>query len=327
VGVVVLGMHRSGTSVASRAINLLGVPFGGGRIIPTTAANPRGHWESWELQDVNNDLLAAFGGSWAGPPILHEGWEADERAIRLKGAAISAWTLVHSAEPWVWKDPRTCLTLPFWRRAVSLEGPAVVIYRQPDEVAASLARRDGFSVSVSLALWERYNRDALMAVRGLPVLVTSYDQLTSDPAGWVAEVRTFLGDQGILKDASMTAADAAAEIQVDLHRDSGQHWVELSNSQVRLLEALGEARGDHARFSPPAIGAPSPWLGPLLVEHGRAYDREIALKAELGRARSQLGHVINMTRVKVLAYRAYKHVANGKAPVGDRGDPTMSDRP
>ncbi len=314
MGVVVLGMHRSGTSAAARVINLLGVPFGRGRLVPITDANPAGHWESWELQDVNNDLLDAFGGSWAGPPVLSDGWELDVRAVRLEAAGVRAWNMVHPEEPWVWKDPRTCLTLPFWRRIAPLEGPAIIIYRHPDEVAASLSRRDGFSSAVALALWERYNRDALLAVQGWPVLVMPYDRLANDAVGWAGDVRSFLTDHGIRQDATVSAADAAGEVRGELRHRRAEGALEMSAPQRRLLEALAEVDGPHTRFVPPQLGEPSPWLGPLLVEHGRAYRQEMVLRSELARARSQMGTVINRTRVKVLAYKAYQHVVHRDAP-------------
>jgi hypothetical protein len=315
IGVVVLGMHRSGTSAVARAVNLLGVPFGDGRIVPVTLGNPMGHWESWELQEINDEVLAAFGGSWAGPPTLAKGWELDPRLDALCLGASEVWRAVHSSDGWVWKDPRTCLTLPFWRRIAGLEGPAIVIYREPGSVAASLARRDGFSDLVSTALWERYNRAALESIAGWPAMVVSYERLLQDPGSWAVETRTFLGDHGVAFPAGVSDRDAIKEIRAGQLGPCGPVG-DLSAAQRSLLECLHALEGCHQVFDPPVLVQPSPWMDALLIEHGRAYDQELRLRADLARARSQLGHVLNRTRMKVLAYRAYTRLVDGRGPSG-----------
>lgn len=56
--VLVLGMHRSGTSALTRCINLLGVPLGvADDLMPTGEANPRGYWESASLTRVSGELV------------------------------------------------------------------------------------------------------------------------------------------------------------------------------------------------------------------------------------------------------------------------------
>lgn len=311
MGVVVLGMHRSGTSVAAQVINRLGVPVGQGRLVPATDANPDGHWESWDLQEINNDLLAAFGGSWAGPPVMEDGWEASPPALQLDARAVSCWNRVHPGDHWMWKDPRNCLTLPFWIRVARLSGPAVIIYRDPQQVAASLAQRDGFSEKVGLALWERYNRDALRSVTGSPVLVSSYRSLTADPTGWAERTRRFLSSHGVACNRPEPVDQAASAVRADGRRGGRGDCAELSDSQRRLLGLLGEKEGEHDRLDLPDLGPPSPWMELLLTEHGRAYARELAVGAELARAHSQLAHVVNRTRLKVLAYRGLNRWAGG----------------
>ena len=318
MGVLVLGMHRSGTSVAARVVNLLGVPFGRGRLVPTTDANPLGHWESWALQDINNDLLHAFGGNWAGPPALVEGWESDPRAGQFIGAATEAWARAHASEPWLWKDPRTCLTLPFWRRAVDLAPVVIFVYRHPLEVASSLAARNGFSVTASLALWERYTRDALTGMAGWPVLVATHDELMADPLEWAKHVREFLADEGVPVSLDSWRAEQAARSVVPDLRHAALGLAEesdgLSVNQIKLAETVLQLVGGHDRWEPPALGPASPWVDVLIAEQGYWYDREVQLLRELALARNKLGYVINRTRVKVLTYRVYDRVAPNWLP-------------
>ena len=120
-GIIVLGMHRSGTSAVTRIVNLLGAGLGPDDDLLTEFDNPAGHWESIRLNRCNDRILAAFGRSWDFPPWLDPGWEHSPRATRLLPDMAETFTGVYSSDPWVWKDPRTCLTLPLWRRVLDPE--------------------------------------------------------------------------------------------------------------------------------------------------------------------------------------------------------------
>src|SRR5215471_15647239 len=196
-GVFVLGMHRSGTSAAARLVNLLGLPLGDERDrLGATAGNARGHWESTSLIDFDEALLGALGGAWWCPPRLIERWWDDPVIAARAVAGRAGFTAVHPGSRWVWKDPRACITLPFWRRALVARTAAVVIGRDPVEVAASLTARNRFSPTRGLQLWERYTHHLLPALAGLPVTFTTYDDLMTDPVGWSRRVAAFLAGQG-----------------------------------------------------------------------------------------------------------------------------------
>src|SRR5713226_5579370 len=155
--VCVLGMHRSGTSLVTRILNLLGVYLGTEPQLPTPAQdNPKGHWEHGIFRELNDEILARHGGTWDQPPRLSTGWEANPGLDDLKHRAS---TLIQDefahAEIWGWKDPRTCLTLPFWQQLLP-ETHYVVCLRNPVDVAHSLRRRNSFSVQKSSSLWLTY---------------------------------------------------------------------------------------------------------------------------------------------------------------------------
>src|SRR5438552_5712469 len=75
--VCVLGMGRSGTSLTMRVLNLLGVELGRGEDLlePLVPDNPAGYWEQRPIMMLNEEILAALGGSWFSPPPLDTGWE------------------------------------------------------------------------------------------------------------------------------------------------------------------------------------------------------------------------------------------------------------
>ena len=116
--VCILGMHRSGTSLLARILNLLGVSLGPEKqLLPANFANPKGYWEHQGFIELNDRILAWAGGSYSRPPTFPVGWDTAPCLEHLRASALA---LIHrdfaNAEIWGWKDPRTCLTLPFWQR-------------------------------------------------------------------------------------------------------------------------------------------------------------------------------------------------------------------
>lgn len=159
--VCVTGMHRSGTSLAARAVNLLGVSFGSPEaLMPAGSDNPAGYWENRYIKEFDDELLAALEGSWDQPPVLAPGWERSSSLDELRSRAASILE-ENFAEarlaggPMGWKEPRLSLLLPFWRTVVDIAA-IVVVVRHPWEVAASLERRNGLPLPDAAILWLRY---------------------------------------------------------------------------------------------------------------------------------------------------------------------------
>ena len=195
---------------------------------------------------------------------------------------------VLSADRWIWKDPRNCLTFPFWRRIIGHDAAIVLVHRNPLEVAASLRVRDGFRLPVGLALWERYVRSALTAAEGLPAYVTSYEELIAGPRAWCRNVATFLRARPA-EAATVRDDELAAFVRTDLRHSIVP--VErlaadpaVSDAQRALHAALVANAGHHDAFVAPELPAETPWVEALLAERSRSLraDREVA-RAELAR--------------------------------------------
>lgn len=193
--VCVLGMHRSGTSLLARVLNLLGVELGPQTKLTTEPreANPKGYWENHDLTSISDALIKRFGGTWDEPPIFPAGWHDDTAVADLRARAqllieeqFAASTL------WGWKDPRTCLTLPFWQSQLS-GLKYILCLRNPLEVAASLERRDGFSIEKSCALWLIYVLSALDHTDDDSRLMLFYEDLMSDSSNTLDRIAKFLG--------------------------------------------------------------------------------------------------------------------------------------
>lgn len=71
---IVLGMHRSGTSAATRACNLLGVDFGT-RLMAPSPDNPLGHWEHDDIVPLHEKLLKVLESSWDDVRKLPKNWQ------------------------------------------------------------------------------------------------------------------------------------------------------------------------------------------------------------------------------------------------------------
>ena len=182
--VLVLGMHRSGTSAITRLIALLGLAScRPEHLVRGHGGNLRGHWESAPLAAENDRLLASVGARWWCPPSNRAdlaGLAADDRE---RHHAQEVFASSFPTEPWVWKDPRTCLTLGFWLATFDIKPVGILVLRDPHEVAASVHARDGLSIPFALALWERHLRTVAQAAHGQRVLVTRFTDVVPTPSG------------------------------------------------------------------------------------------------------------------------------------------------
>jgi len=181
---IVLGMHRSGTSVLTGCLNLLGINLGRS-LMPAYKNNPTGHWENQDLVIVHEILLKDLGCNWHLVGTLPDDWLASEAAERA-GKNIRHLLSRHYSRKriWAFKDPRICRLLPLWLPILEDMGyyPGFIMtLRHPLEVAKSLNKRNGFSLKKGLLLWFLHNRDAFAACRGRPVTLLTYDQFLNDP--------------------------------------------------------------------------------------------------------------------------------------------------
>ncbi|MEM1404581.1 MAG: glycosyltransferase [Pseudomonadota bacterium] len=173
---IVLGMHRSGTSLVARACDAAGVAAGPcEEFLSAQEDNPDGFFEARDLVRINDSLLVAGGGSWSSPPA------SIDKSAAVDDIETFIGRLTQSTGPqYLLKDPRLCLTWPAWIPAAS-ETSIVFVYRSPLAVARSLARRNSFPLQFGLLLWEYYNRRALVALEHASFDALNYDQLDDRP--------------------------------------------------------------------------------------------------------------------------------------------------
>lgn len=277
-------MHRSGTSLVTRLVSLLGLAVcHDGDLLVGYKGNPRGHWESRSLIDFDDRLLEELGGTWFCPPLL--GVRETARLLERHGAeALQHLERAHPRHPWVWKDPRACVLMPFWSEVLGPRAVYVLVARHPLEVSDSLARRNGCSASFSLALWERYTREALLGSSGRPLIVSTYDGVLEDPVGWCERLITFLAELGL--PLAPVDWDVVSAYAMDGLRHSQRSWEELhagpsiSAEQVALARALSGFAAQSS-YVPPQLPAETPTTEPIFAEIRRLVARRSAERRNL----------------------------------------------
>jgi len=181
--VLVLGMHRSGTSAATRVLSLLGVDLGADLIQPAQD-NVKGFWEHSGVLAIHEQLLAELGCSWQDIRGLPAGWLESSAACKAREALLETLSRDFSASTlWAVKEPRLCRLLPLWlplARELNVRFHALHISRHPDEVAGSLRVRNGMSPEHARLLWMQHVVEAHAASHDLPRAVLHFDELLSD---------------------------------------------------------------------------------------------------------------------------------------------------
>lgn len=228
VCLLVLGMHRSGTSALSRVLALLGADLPQA-LMPANRGNETGYWESAPISRLNDDLLASAGSGWADWLAFDSAWYGTPTANEIEARAQAALDTEFGASSFfVLKDPRICRIAPFWFDVLEAKGisPLVLMpLRNPLEVAASLEKRDGFPVEFGCLLWLRHVLEAEAASRGRPRLHCSYDELMSDWQGIAARVRA-----AFALDWPRAPAHAASEIDMFLTEELRHHREKSSST-------------------------------------------------------------------------------------------------
>jgi hypothetical protein len=270
VSVLVVGAGRSGTSALTGALEAMGLFVGPPtHRVPPSPQNPEGFFELQGVAHLNEEILAHLGGAWDSPPDLRPGWLGHPGMAEFLGRGQELVASTFGPRPFVLKDPRIALLLPFWRRVLLDRCCAVMVVRDPTAVAWSLSLSFGWPPLTGLSLWSTYNRSAIAGLSGLPVHLCSYDELVETPVEALTAIAESLHHWDELpKDADFDAG--VARINPGLRRDTWpRDQTELVTPPaefVALTGALMERRGRHDAFETGDLPEPGPWLHALLEE-------------------------------------------------------------
>lgn len=223
--IVLLGMHRSGTSLSMSMLSSLGVDCGNS-LIPAGTGNEEGFWEHSGIVSAHERLLASLGRVWHGPKGTYpfpEGWlngRAGQRAQERLNAIVSH-EMASANGVWGFKDPRTARLLPLWDRVFSEAGvnPIYILaIRHPWTVVHSLAKHNGMEPARAALVWVQYNLDAVCGAGERLAMVCDYDRIIEDPAREVERMAGAIGP--VISPKATQIDDAIDRVKPSMKRSS-----------------------------------------------------------------------------------------------------------
>lgn len=277
--IVVLGMHRSGTSVIIRAMNTMGAELGDNLGAPVAGENDKGFFEDVDIVDINEGILSASGAKWHTLAPIDFSKIDVQKMNALRAKAISALRAKCRGRTFALKDPRLSRLLPFWQPIfdrLGLRVAYVIAVRNPISVGRSLQKRDRFPLDRSHLLWLNHMVPALQATRDRLRVVVEYDRLVDSPRGELLRIAEHLG--------LVLDVDRASEFERDFLDKDLQHWrfeasdlegIHSAPDEVReLFLALRATGGSRGEQQPAALDAAVVSAQRHLDEIVRAKSRE-----------------------------------------------------
>lgn len=240
-GVLVLGMHRSGTSVLTGLLSLAGVA-GPRRPILPDANNPKGYFESLPVNSFMESLLRAADSRWHDWRALNLGDIPAGQLAEFRRKAIDIAKEEYGQAPlFALKDPRICRAVPFWIEtfsAVDAEPLAIIPLRHPHAVCMSLAKRDAIPYDKGAILWLRHVFDAERFTRGLKRAFVTFESVQQDPIGALRRVAASLQIEGQLDFVALEAGHRGLLDQKLVHYWEGDLAVSQTGGTARLYEPV-----------------------------------------------------------------------------------------
>jgi predicted nucleic acid-binding Zn-ribbon protein len=286
--IIVLGMHRSGTSSVARLLNMMGCYFAPERMeLPATEANPKGYWERRDVVNLNEEILTHLRYKWDLIADYDSQISASENMQQHFSPRAKEIILgLDANRPWMIKDPRLCLLMPFWLPLHELP-VCIYVYRDPLEVALSLQKREGFSINYGLALWEKYTLIALNDSQTIPRFLVSYHELMEEPIATVQKMYQALLDLQIQGLRLPNDNEILAFIDPQLHHQkyrAAEHYSShLSCAQKQLVDMFEEGTI--------LTQSPLPKLSASAQECLSDYERQLSVKQSLNQAREETQQV------------------------------------
>ncbi len=276
--VLVLGSHRSGTSVLCRALIAVGVYFGENLIGPRSD-NPKGFYEDEITNLLDETLFFCIDRQW-NSLLLPDSIDPAGISRYQNSLTENVVRRFEGVPLWGLKDPRISRLWPYWLPVfveAGIEPIFILANRHPYSVASSLFTRDQMPDAQALCLWAVHQLDALEALLQHGGLVVDYDRLMDRPREELQRIACFLGVQAQL-DPDEVVRFESEFLAVDLRHS--RYPAQTADSAVYPLQALClEIYDELLRLAELPSG-----LTPEAVAHARnsmiGYRRELARSKE-----------------------------------------------
>lgn len=200
--VLVLGMHRSGTSYVSEICNHLGVYFGKeDELFGGEKWNPDGYFENKSIVDYHDSILSGYNRKWYSLLSADSNKEMADNNVKEQIKNVIYGLLKNHSVIGI-KDPRMCLFLPMWREIIEfmqIKVKIIVVYRNPSDVVASLMRRDKLPEEYLYNLWLRYNTELLKNIGFADeILILNYSNVLGDELKYKFIMKQFIYDKAVI---------------------------------------------------------------------------------------------------------------------------------
>ncbi len=190
--IVVIGMHRTGTSLITRGLQVMGVNLGDNLLPAMAEVNAKGFWEDADINAFNIEMLHAINSEW---DFLTPITEANIQQLQQQGYFLKAVELLRNkvaqAPIFGLKDPRIAKLLPFWDQVFlhcNYDVSYVLSIRHPLSVVKSLQKRDGFVAEKAYLLWFTHVIAALTFSNKQNLSLVDYDFFMQNPASELARL-------------------------------------------------------------------------------------------------------------------------------------------
>lgn len=184
--ILVLGMHRSGTSAITKCLESLGVTLGDHLLPPVAGDNDKGYFEDVDFNALNVDLLKEAGCTWESLRPLSDADFSTPSFNKLRERAATLVIDKLGGGLLCVKDPRFSVLLPFWLKVLSsldVEPLFVMAVRHPSAVARSLQTglRGEIPDAQAYYLWLINSIQALFYMAPYQSVVVAFDAMLENP--------------------------------------------------------------------------------------------------------------------------------------------------
>jgi len=292
--VIILGMHRSGTSAVAGALRCMGVNFGEHLMPAKAGANDKGYFEHVGVVDLHERLLSALESGWDDLRLLpHEWWKQDVVSPFRRELLEMLREDFGTSRLWGIKDPRMCRLMPLWYSVLDeleVSPLCVLVFRHPEEVAMSLQRRDEMETSGGYLLWMNHVLEAEAASRGRMRAFVRYEDMLKDSH---QIMRTVSGRLGIVWPVSPQEGDGLLDALISpalhhCHTQKGNMSGAIRDIYDILLRAsmngdLSSIDQDRLDYIREGLMSASEAMMPALAETSRLMVSGRRAREEVGR--------------------------------------------
>lgn len=200
--IMIVGMHRSGTSCMAGILYYSGL-YIGDNLLPPSPKNPKGYFENQDFWRLHHSILRSVGRSWDDIRPMPKDWEKKFR-VKCKKFMLKMLIKRHfgKCEVFGLKDPTIALLLPVYIdvfKSMNIEPCFIIMKRNAEAVARSLLKAEGLDKDKSLLLRKMYY-DSLNGIDEYKRIDVQYELLLEKPKYFISQINKEFGTSFVYSD-------------------------------------------------------------------------------------------------------------------------------